>query len=319
MKIVITDTIFLEQEHIDRLKDLGTVQIYNDLPLSEGELISRLKDAEIAIVGWVYVTSEAIEKLTHLKMISIWGTGYDSVDIKAAESHGIAVTNVPGYAAEAVAEHVFALILSFIRKIPDADRHIKMGNFDWNKFRGFELVRKTIGIIGMGSIGSRVAEIARCFGLNVISFTAHPSKEKARKFKVRFLPLDDVLSQSDFLTIHVPLTAETEKMIGYTEFNKMKKDVVIINTSRGKVIDETALIEALKSGKIAGACLDVLAKEPPGKENPLLNFDNVILTPHIAFNTTEALRRCTDICIDNVEAFIKGTPKNVVNLNLNNK
>ncbi len=313
MKIVVTDAIFLEQDHIDRLNNLGTVQIHNDLPRSEKELISRLKDAEIAIAGWSIVTPEVINQLTQLKMISIWATGYDSVDIGAAKNRGITVTNVPGYASEAVAEHVFALFLSFTRKIPAADRYVKMGNFDWKEFRGFELAGKTIGIIGMGSIGIRVAEIARCFGLNVISFTAHPYKEKARKFEVRFLPLDDVLSQSDFLTIHVPLTAETEKMISYHEFGKMKKNAIIINTSRGKVIDEAALIEALKSGKITGACLDVLAKEPPVKDHPLLNFDNVILTPHIAFHTTEALGRCTDICIDNVEAFINGAPQNVVN------
>ncbi len=313
MKIVVTDTIFLEQDHMDRLNNLGTVQIYNDLPRSEKELINRLEDAEIAIVGWSIVSSEVINKLTHLKMISIWATGYDSVDTGTAKNHGISVTNVPGYASEAVAEHVFALLLSFTRKIPAADRYVKMGKFDWKEFTGFELAGKTIGIIGMGSIGIRVAEIAGCFGLNVISFKAHPNKEKARKFEIRFLCLDDVLSQSDFLTIHVPLTAETEKMISYRELSKMKKNAIIINTSRGKVIDEAALIEALTSGKIRGACLDVLSKEPPEKDNPLLNLDNVILTPHIAFHTIEALRRCTDICIDNVEAFIKGAPQNVVN------
>ncbi len=313
MKIVVTDAIFLEQNHMDRLNGLGTMQIYNDLPRSDKELISRLADAEIAIVGWSTVPPEVINELTHLKMISIWATGYDSVDTEAARNRGIRVTNVPGYASEAVAEHVFALLLSFTRKIPAADRYVKMEKFDWKEFRGFELAGKTIGIIGMGSIGIRVAEIAGCFGLNVVSFTAHPNKEKAGKFEIRFLPLDDVLSQSDFLTIHVPLTAETEKMISYRELGKMKKNAIIINTSRGKVIDEAALIEALKSGKITGACLDVLSKEPPEKDNPLLNFDNVILTPHIAFHTIEALRRCTDICIDNVEAFIKGAPQNVVN------
>ncbi len=313
MKIVVADTIFLEQDHIDRLNNLGTVQIYNDLPQSDKELINRLKDAEIAIVGWSDVKSEVINRLSHLKMISIWATGYDFVDIRTAKNYGIIVTNVPGYASEAVAEHVFALLLSFARSIPNADKQVKMGNFNWKDFRGFELAGKTIGIIGTGSIGGRVAEIARCFGLNVIAFTAHPSKERARKFEARFLPLDDILSQSDFLTIHVPLTSETEKMISYREFGKMKKSAIIINTSRGKVIEETALIEALESGKIAGACLDVLAKEPPVKDNPLLNFDNVMLTPHSAFHTTEALRRCTDICIENVEAFTKGKPQNVVN------
>jgi phosphoglycerate dehydrogenase-like enzyme len=278
MKIVVTDAIFLEQDHIDRLNKLGTVEIHNDLLRSEKELISRLKGAEIAIVGWSIVTPEVINQLTQLKMISIWATGYDSVDIGVAKNRGITVTNVPSYASEAVAEHVFALLLSFTRKIPAADRYVKMGNFDWKKFRGFELAGKTIGIIGMGSIGIRVAEIARCFGLNVISFTDHPYKEKAGRFEVRFLSLDEVLSQSDFLTIHVPLTAETEKMISHHEFGKMKKSAIIINTSRGKVIDEVALIEALKSGRITGACLDVIAKEPPVKDHPLLNFDNVILT-----------------------------------------
>lgn len=313
MKIVVTDPIFLEQDHIDRLEKLGTVQIYKDLPRSDEELIIRLTDSEIAIVGWINLTSKMIDELTRLKMISVWATGYDFVDVGAANKHGIIVSNVPGYGSEAVAEHVFAMLLSFARNIPAADRYVRMGNFDWRGFKGLELAGKTIGIIGMGSIGSRVAEIAGCFGMHVISFTAHTTGDKTKKSEVRFLPLEDVLGQSDILTIHVPLTTETEKMIGYRELGKMKKDAIIINTSRGKVIDEAALIDALKSGRIAGACLDVLAQEPNVKDNPLLDFDNVILTPHIAFHTTEALRRCTDICINNVEAFIKGAPQNVVN------
>lgn len=316
MKIVVADTIFLEQNHIDRLNSLGTVSIYNDIPDSDKELINRLKDAEIAIVGWSDVTSEVINKLAHLKMVSIWATGYDSVDIKTTNKKGIIVTNVPGYASESVAEHVFALLLSFVRKIPTADKHVRNGSFNWKEFKGLELAGKTMGIIGVGSIGWRVAEIARCFGLNVVAFTAHPSEDKARKIGMKFLPLDDVLSQSDIITIHVPLIPKTEKMISNPEFHKMKRGTILINTSRGKVIDEIALINALKSGKISGACLDVFAKEPPEKNNPLLNFDNVLLTPHSAFHTTEALRRCTDICIDNVEAFINGRPQNIIRPNI---
>jgi len=313
MKIVVVDTVFLEQNHLDRLNKLGEVKIFDDVPQSEDELVNRLKNTEIAILGWSDITSEVIVKLPHLKMISLWATGYDYVDIQTAKEKGIIVTNVPGYAAEAVAEHVFSLLLSFVRKISFADKHVKTGHFNWKEFRGIELAGKTMGIIGLGSIGSRVARISNCFGLNVIAFTTHPTDEKAKKFGVEFLSFDEVLSKSDFLTIHIPLSLETENLLGFTEFSKMKNDAIIINTSRGQIINETALIDALKSGKIAGACLDVLANDPPEKNNPLLNFENVLLTPHSAFHTTEALRRCTDICIDNVEGFIGDKLQNVVN------
>ncbi len=313
MKIVVVDTVFLEQNHLDRLNKLGKVKIFDDVPQSEDELVNRLKKTEIAILGRSDVTSEVIIKLPHLKMISLWATGYNYVDIQTAKEKGIIVTNVPSYATEAVAEHVFSLLLSFVRKISLADKHVKTGHFNWKEFRGVELAGKTMGIIGLGSIGSRVARISNCFGLNVIAFTTHPTDEKAKQIGVEFSSFDEVLSKSDFLTIHIPLSSETENLLGFPEFSKMKNDAIIINTSRGQIINETALIDALKSGKIAGACLDVLANDPPEKKNPLLNFENVLLTPHSAFHTTEALRRCTDICIDNVEGFIGDKPKNVVN------
>jgi len=312
-KIVIGDSIFLEEKHIKRLNKLGETIIYEDTPESEEEIIERAKGANIAIFGWSDLTKNILEKLPELWLISYWATGYDYVDVRTAAEKGIAVCNVPGYASEAVAEHVFGLILAYIRKIPQAFSYVKSGKFNWKEFRGTELMGKTLGIIGTGSIGSRVAEIAKCFKMNVIAYTAHPNAEKEKRFGVKFVDMDTLLTESDIISLHLPLKKETEKMFGREEFKKMKKSAILVNTSRGKIIDEDALTNALKSNEIAGACLDVLAVEKPRLNSELIEMNNVLITPHIAFHTKESLIRCTDICIDNIESFLNGSSINVVN------
>jgi D-3-phosphoglycerate dehydrogenase len=244
-------------------------------------------------------------------MISIWATTCHYADLKAAKERGIVVTHVPGYATEAVAEHVFALLLAAIRKLPLADKHVRRGDFDWRPFEGSELVGKTFGIIGTGAIGCRVAEIAKAFKMQVLGYDKYPNLKRAEEVGIKYVDLYALLKESDSMTLHVTLTSETEKLIGKKEIEVMKKGAVIINTSQGKVIDEKALVDALKSGKISFACLDVFEEEPPAKDNPLFKLDNVILSPHIGFNTVEAAKRCTDICVDNVMKFLEGKPQNV--------
>jgi D-3-phosphoglycerate dehydrogenase len=311
MKIVIVDHIYLEEEHIKKLRSLSDLEIFEEPPKKPDELKERIRAADIVIVGWTNLTKNIIDSAKKLKMISIWATTCHYVDLEAARERGIVVTHVPGYATEAVAEHAFALLLAAIRRLPSADKHVRTGDFDWRPFGGSELAGKTLGIIGTGAIGCRVAEIAKAFKMQILGYDKYPNLKKAEEIGMKYVDLYTLLKESDFITLHVTLTSETEGLIGKKEIEAMKKGAVIINTSQGKVIDEKALIDALKSGKLSYAGLDVFEEEPPAKDDPLFKLDNTILSPHIGFHTVEATKRCTDICIDNVVKFLERHPQNV--------
>jgi phosphoglycerate dehydrogenase-like enzyme len=311
MKIVVVDHVYLEQEHIEKLRLLGDLEIFKEPPETPDELEERIEAAEIVVVGWSHLTRDVIGSARKLKMISIWATTCHYADLEVAKERGIVVTHVPGYASEAVAEHAFALLLSAIRKLPLADRHVRKGDFDWRPFGGSELAGKTLGVIGTGAIGLRVAEIARVFKMAILGYDKYPNVKRAEEVGMKYVDLHTLLGESDVVTLHVTLTSETERLLGKKEIEAMKNGAVIVNTSQGKVIDEMALINALKSGKISFAGLDVFAEEPPAKDNPLFKLDNVVLSPHVGFNTVEAAKRCTDICIDNVVKFLEGRPQNV--------
>ena len=311
MKIVVVDHVYLEEEHIKKLRSLGDLEVFKDPPKSPDELKERVKAADIVIVGWSDLTKNIIDSAKKLKMVSIWATTCHYVDLEAAKERRIVVTHVPGYASEAVAEHTFALLLAAIRKLPLADRHVRKGDFDWRPFGGSELAGKTLGVIGTGAIGCRVAEIARTFRMQILGYDKYPNLKKAEEIGIKYVDLHTLLKQSDIVTLHVTLTSETERLVGKKEVETMKKGAIIINTSQGKVIEEKALVDALKSGKISFSGLDVFEEEPPKKDNPLFKLDNTILSPHIGFNTVEAAKRCTDICIDNVAKFLNGHQQNV--------
>ncbi len=311
MKIVIVDHIYLEEEHIKKLRSFSDLEIFEEPPKKPDELKERIRAADIVIVGWTNLTKNIIDSAKKLKMISIWATTCHYVDLEAARERGIVVTHVPGYATEAVAEHAFALLLAAIRRLPSADKHVRTGDFDWRPFGGSELAGKTLGIIGTGAIGCRVAEIAKAFKMQILGYDKYPNLKKAEEIGMKYVDLYTLLKESDFVTLHVTLTSETEGLIGKKEIEAMKKGAVIINTSQGKVIDEKALIDALKSGKLSYAGLDVFEEEPPAKDDPLFKLDNTILSPHIGFHTVEAAKRCTDICIDNVVKFLGGHSQNV--------
>lgn len=314
MKIVVVDHVYLEEEHIEKLRSIGDVEIFKDMPKNSEELKRRIDDADIAIVGWSHLTEEILKAVEKLKMVSIWATTCHYVDLKTARERKIVVTHVPGYATEAVAEHVFALLLAAARKLLLADKHVRRGEFDWRPFRGLELAGRTIGVIGTGAIGCRVAEIAKAFKMRILAFDKYPNFERAEEIGMKYVDLQTLLRESDVITLHVPLTPETEGLIGKSDIDFMKEGCVLINTSQGKVIDEKALIEALKSRKIAYAGLDVFEEEPPPKDNPLFKLENTVLSPHIGFHTLEAAKRCTEICIDNIVKFIEGQPQNLCQL-----
>ena len=337
MKIVIADPIFLTEEYKARLEALGVLEVYDNVPWSMEEFLKRVKDAEIVVVGRYGFKAEAFHSAPKLEMISLWQTGCDNVDLEAATEHNVLVSNVPNYAFDSVAEFVFVLALNLLRKTCTADSMLRdpssrqlycplifrkactvdpmlvKGRFDWRYYLGNELMGKTLGVIGTGSIGKRVIQIAHGFNMNILSTTAHPSPEREKKLEVKFVDIDTMLSECDILTLHLPLTKETEHMIGASQLAKMKPTAVLINTARGKLIDEEALVDAIRGRKIAGAGLDVFENEPLPINSPLLDLDNVILTPHIAFLTEESIDECTCICIENVETFLSGKPQNVVN------
>jgi len=313
MKIVVSDPVFLPEEYRKRLEVLGNLTIFENMPSSIDEFISRVETADIIIVGRYGFSEKLFIAARNLKMISVWQTGYDHIDIKTATKKGVVVSNVPEYAYDSVAEMVFALILNLERKVHLADVGLRNGNFDWRNYIGNQLMGKTIGVVGIGSIGTRVIQIAHGFNMNVIAYAHHPNDKAANNLGVTFVDLETLLKEADIISLHVPLTPSTERMIGTRELARMKKSAILINTARGKVIDEDALIIAMREKQIGGAGLDVFEREPLPLNSPLLEFENVALTPHVAFLSYESLEECTRVCIQNVEKFIEGKPQNVVN------
>jgi D-3-phosphoglycerate dehydrogenase len=311
MKIVAVDHVYLEEEHVKKLRSLGDLEIFQEPSDTPDELKNRIDAADVVIVGWSHLTRDIISSAKKLKMISIWATTCHYADLQAAKERGIVVTHVPGYATEAVAEHVFALLLAAVRRLLAADKNVRRGDFDWRQFAGIELCGKTLGIIGTGSIGLRVAEIGKVFKMQVLGYDKYPNQERAKEIGMEYVDLHELVEKSDVITLHVTLTSETERLLGRKEIESMRNGAVIVNTSQGRIVDEAALIEALKSGKISYAGLDVFEKEPPARDNPLFRLDNTVLSPHIGFHTLEAKRRCSDICVDNVVKFIRGQTQNL--------
>lgn len=300
----------------EKFEKLGEFTVYDRT--SPDLIIERAKDADVLIINKTVITKEILENLPKLKYIGLQSTGYNVVDCKTAKEKGITVCNIPSYSTNAVAQLVFAFILQTTNQVALHSDSVKNG--DWSQCPDFcywktplsELDGKTIGIIGFGSIGRRVAEIAEAFNMNVLAYSPRPKDLNGLK-KTSFVDFDTVISQSDFVSCHCPLTPETNALINEEALKKMKKSAVLINTSRGPVVDEAALAKALKEGEIAFACLDVLEQEPPKADNPLFNIENCIITPHIAWAAFETRKRLLDILYDNLTAYISGNPQNVVN------
>jgi len=278
--------------------------------------MQRIDGAQIVVVSEAKVPAAAIESCPQLEMISLWSTGYDHIDLKAARRRGVVVCNVPDYAAYSVAEHAMAMALALAKRLPRADAHVRSGLFSWQAVRGMELHGKTVGVVGTGAIGSRFASLAQGFGCRVIATTLHPAPERARGLGVEYVDLVTLLKESNIISLHAPQTPATQGMLGQAEFELMEKQPILINTARGGLIDPEALLWALEEGKIQGAGLDVLWEEPPYPDDPLyrrlLEKENVILSPHCGSNTKGAFRLLTDTCLDNIAHYLAGRPNNVV-------
>lgn len=307
-KIVITESI--HEDGIRMLKDAG-FEIEEALDVTHEGLKERIKDFDVIIVrSKTNVNKEIIEAGRNLKMIARAGIGLDNIDLETAEKHNINVANVPGASTESVAELVFALILSLFRHVTRADKTLKEGKWIKKELLGNELKGKSIGIIGFGRIGQKIAKIAKAFEMNVLCYDVLEScLSKAREMEVEdYGPakngLYELLEKSDIITLHVPLVPQTHHLIGREEMKLLKNGAYIINTARGGVVDDDALYDALRSGKLGGAGLDVYEKAPP-RDSPLIELTNVVSTPHIGASTLEAQRAVGTVLAERIIDFFK--------------
>jgi len=283
------------------------VRTYADRPSSVAELVRRIRDAEmvINIRSTSKFTADVLAACPHLRLISIWGTGTDNVDLLAAKSRGVRVTNTPGVSAVAVAEHTLALIMAVAKQIVTVDRQVRDGK--WPRAMVPQLRGKVLGLIGTGAIGREVAKLGRAIGMRVVAWTFHPGGDTAE-----WIGFDDVFRQSDVVSIHVRQSTDTSGLIRREHFDMMKPGAIFINTARGRIVVEKDLVQALKNQRIAGAGLDVFETEPLPADSPLRLLPNVVLTPHSAGITREATEAGLAMAIGNVLSFRAGTPIHVV-------
>ena len=314
MEIVILDgaTVAANDLNFSVLEKFGNLTVY-DFTAPE-EIARRCESADAVFCNKIVFTREIFEKLPKLKYVGLFATGYNNIDVKAAKELGITVCNAGSYSTDAVAQHTFGFILNNYTRIADYSRFVLSGG--WSESRVFspvifptdEIKGKTLGIIGYGSIGRKVAEIARVFGMRVIVHTRTVREEGVTEF----VSLDELLSSSDIISLHCPLTAENTGMFNNDTFAKCKNGAYFINTARGGLVNEQALFDALESGKLSGAAVDVICTEPMPKDCVLLKAKNITITPHSAWTPFTTRNRVLEIARQNYEAFLSGTPQNVV-------
>lgn len=316
MKIVVLDGYTCNPNDLswDMFEKLGELTVYDRT--KPNEVLQRAKDADVLITNKTVLNKEIISQLTLVKYIGVIATGYNVVDVAAAREKGIVVTNVPGYSTASVAQHVFSLLLEITARVGHHDQTVKSGR--WSSSLDFcywdyplmELADKTFGVLGYGRIGKQTAVIAKAFGMNVIAYDRGRTNHDGIVEKVS---LPQLFTQSDIISLHVPLSDDTREIINKNSLSMMKEGVILINTSRGPLINESDLAQALFSKKVKAAGLDVLTQEPPAEDNPLIPLDNCLITPHIAWAPIEARERLLHIAADNLKKFQEGIEQNRVN------
>jgi len=303
----------------------GTIAAFPDLTDPDAEVLCMFIESPVG--------EAELSRFPALKLIATRSTGFDHIDLAAAKARGVAVANVPFYGENTVAEFTFALLLALSRRVIDADERVRDGAFSPAGLRGFDLAGKTIGVVGCGHIGTHVIRMANGFGMKVLGFETHPDAERAATLNFTYVSLPELFAASDIVTLHVPYNEHTHHLINRENIGNLKKGAYLINTARGAVVETQALIDALKSGNLAGAALDVLEEEGelndemtlltaphPNAEALKVTLENhyliehprVIVTPHLAFNTTEAVERILTTTIENIQKFAAGTPANIV-------
>ncbi len=316
MKMVVLDGATLNPGDLSwaALEKLGELKVYDRTPVDQ--ILPRAQHAEIVFTNKTPLNRETIRHLTALKYIGVLATGYNVVNVEAARKRGVVVTNVPNYSTASVAQHTFALLLELATQTGHHAHTVRQGR--WSKSPDFcywlhpllELAGLTMGLVGYGRIGQAVARIAQAFDMPVLIHTPHPPSELPSG--VRSVTLEELLARSDVISLHCPLTALTEKLVNEDSLSRMKPGVILINTGRGGLVDEAALLAALRSGHVRGAGLDVLGEEPPDSRHPLLRTRGCLITPHLAWATLAARQRLMDGVAENVKAFLEGQPRNVV-------
>ncbi|GGD03945.1 D-2-hydroxyacid dehydrogenase [Hyunsoonleella pacifica] len=320
MKIVVLDGYTLNPGDLnwDGISKFGDLKVYDRTPYNDEAIIENIGNADIVFTNKTPINKYVLSKAASLKYIGVLATGYNVVDTETAKQQNIVVTNVPDYSSVAVAQFTIALILELCHHIGAHNAAVQKG--DWIKSKDFsfwnypliELAGKTLGLIGFGKIGRATAKIAKAFGMKILvhNRTVYPEFENDN---LKFVTLDELLSNSDVISLHSPLTKDTNGIINKNTISKMKSSAFLINTARGPLVNENDLVEALNSEKLAGAALDVISEEPMKADNPLLNAKNCIITPHIAWAPKEARQRLMQTTIDNLKCFLEGRPVNVVN------
>jgi glycerate dehydrogenase len=318
MKIVVLDGYTLNPGDLTwkGLEALGELTVYDRT--EESKILERIGDAEIVFTNKTPLKREVFSAMPQIKYVGVLATGYNVVDVAAAKEYGVKVTNIPTYGTASVAQYTFALLLELCHHVGEHSEAVRRG--EWNRCPDFcfwnyplvELDGKTMGIIGFGRIGRAVAQIAQAMGMRVIAYDSYQDKSLESK-TLKYGDLDELLRQSDVISLHCPLFESTKGIINKDTIAKMKDGVMLINTSRGPLIVEEDLARALNSGKVAGAAVDVVSTEPITADNPLLKAKNCIITPHIAWAPKESRERLMNIAVENLASFLKGEPVNVVN------
>ncbi len=314
MRILVTPTSLQPDkccEALEKLKEFSSDILFNitNKPLEEEDLIPLLKECDGYIAGLDFITKKVIDACSKLKVISRYGVGYDRVDIEAAKEKGIIVTNTPGANSEAVGELAFALLLSVARKIPYLDEQTRSGA--WVRSTGVELKGKQLGIMGFGAIGKVVARCGQGFGMKVCTYDPYIDQKYCADYHIEILSKEELLRRSHVISLHLPLTSKTKHMLDKNAFEIMRKGVIVINTSRGGIIDEKAAYDALKSGKAGGLGLDTFEFEPP-VDSPLFEFKNVVVTPHTGAHTKEATDNMANLAVENLIAVLSGRQCNFI-------
>ena len=314
MKIVLTDaqTVVDKLVTADCLQDFGEVEAYG--LLSYEEVADAIADADIVIVNKTLLNAYTLRKAKHLKYIGLFATGYNNIDIEYCRAHGITVCNAGSYSTNAVAQHTFALILEFYSSTARYNRYVQDGR--WKRSPTFspfvyplnEVYGKTLGIVGLGAIGQEVARIANAFHMNILAY----NRSERNVENVTQVSFEELLRKSDIVTVHCPLNEDSKEMFNKETFAKMKRGALFVNTARGGVMVEDDLREALLSGHLGGACIDVLSVEPMEEDCVLMGIENCIITPHIAWAPLETRQRLMGVVYDNIKGFLAGDPKNVV-------
>ena len=298
--------------HLERLEPYGDVDLYLDRPQSMAEQLKRVAGAHVILNtrGAIKWFAPALQALPDLRLIATCSIGVDSIDVEAARAHGVAVANQPGRTAPVVAEHIIGLMFAAAKRAAFQTAELKAGR--WTLKQNVMLRGKTLGVVGTGNVGREVARVANLLGMRCLAWTFNPSPERARELGVEFVAFDDLLRQSDVVSLHVRLSDESHHLIGARELGLMKPGAILINAGRGDLVDTAALVAALQSEHLAGAGLDVFDQEPLPPDHPILACEQVVLTPHLADQTPEGIELLNEGIISNVIAFVEGRPQNIV-------